>query len=55
MEFDPVLIAPRRAQSVAQGFWHDRTLTSSPTLAFGHRLRAMVGDSCCATHELPLA
>ncbi|ABM37435.1 cyclohexanecarboxylate-CoA ligase [Polaromonas naphthalenivorans] len=26
MEFDPVLIAPRRAQSVAQGFWHDRTI-----------------------------
>ena len=26
-------------------------LTSSPTLAFGHR----EGDSCCATHELPLA
>ena len=26
MEFDPVLIAPRRAQNVAQGFWHDRTI-----------------------------
>lgn len=26
MEFDPVLIAPRRAQSVAQGFWHDKTI-----------------------------
>ena len=26
MEFDPVLIAPRRARSVAQGFWHDRTI-----------------------------
>jgi cyclohexanecarboxylate-CoA ligase len=26
MEFDAVLIAPRRAQSVAQGFWHDRTI-----------------------------
>lgn len=26
MEFDPVLIAPRRAQSVAQGLWHDRTI-----------------------------
>ena len=26
MEFDPVLIAPRRAHSVAQGFWHDRTI-----------------------------
>jgi cyclohexanecarboxylate-CoA ligase len=26
MEFDAVLIAPRRAQSVAQGYWHDRTI-----------------------------
>jgi cyclohexanecarboxylate-CoA ligase len=26
MEFDPVLIAPRRALSVAQGYWHDRTI-----------------------------
>ena len=26
MEFDAVLIAPRRAQSVAHGFWHDRTI-----------------------------
>jgi len=26
MEFDAVLIAPRRAQSVAQGFWPDRTI-----------------------------
>jgi len=26
MEFDPILLAPRRAQSVAQGFWPDRTI-----------------------------
>ncbi len=26
MEFDAVLIAPRRAKSVAQGFWPDRTI-----------------------------
>ena len=26
MEFDAVLIAPRRARSVAQGFWPDRTI-----------------------------
>jgi cyclohexanecarboxylate-CoA ligase len=26
MEFDAVLIAPRRAHSVAKGFWHDRTI-----------------------------
>ena len=26
MEFDAVLIAPRRAQSLAQGFWPDRTI-----------------------------
>ncbi len=26
MEFDAALIAPRRAQSVARGFWHDKTI-----------------------------
>ena len=26
MEFDAILIAPRRATSVAQGFWHDKTI-----------------------------
>ncbi len=26
MEFDAVLIPPRRAQSIAKGFWHDRTI-----------------------------
>ena len=26
MQFDAVLIPPRRAHSVAQGFWHDRTI-----------------------------
>ena len=26
MEFDPVLLPPRRARMVAQGFWHDRTI-----------------------------
>ena len=26
MEFDAVLLPPRRAASVAQGFWHDRTI-----------------------------
>ncbi len=26
MEFDPILLAPRRAHSVAQGFWPDRTI-----------------------------
>src|ERR1039457_3491327 len=26
MEFDAALIAPRRAQSVAQGYWHDKTI-----------------------------
>jgi cyclohexanecarboxylate-CoA ligase len=26
MEFDAVLIAPRRAACVAQGYWHDRTI-----------------------------
>ena len=26
MEFDPVLLPPRRAASIAQGLWHDRTI-----------------------------
>ena len=26
MEFAPILLAPRRAPSVAQGFWPNRTL-----------------------------
>ncbi len=26
MNFDPILIAPRRAAAVAQGYWHDRTI-----------------------------
>jgi cyclohexanecarboxylate-CoA ligase len=26
MQFDAVLIPPRRAHSVAQGLWHDRTI-----------------------------
>jgi len=26
MEFDAVLIAPRRARSVARGYWHDKTI-----------------------------
>jgi len=26
MNFDPVLLAPRRAESIAKGWWHDRTI-----------------------------
>jgi len=26
MDFDPVLLAPRRAESIAKGYWHDRTI-----------------------------
>ena len=26
MEFDAVLLAPRRARMIEQGFWHDRTV-----------------------------
>src|SRR5574337_552359 len=29
MEFDPVLIAPRRAAMVAQGHWRDRTINDA--------------------------
>ena len=28
MDFDAVLIRPRRAASVAQGLWHDRTINT---------------------------
>lgn len=46
------------------GYWFARRLpqggdmgflTSSPTLAFGHRLRGKEGDSYGATHEKPRA
>ena len=26
MEFDAVLLPPRRAESIARGYWHDRTI-----------------------------
>ncbi len=29
MDFDPVLLAPRRAASIAQGHWHDRTINDA--------------------------
>ena len=29
MRFDPVLLAPRRAESIAQGWWHDRTINDA--------------------------
>ena len=28
MEFDAVLLPPRRARMIAQGFWHDRTINN---------------------------
>jgi len=28
MEFDAVLLAPRRGESIARGYWHDRTINS---------------------------
>jgi len=34
MQFDPILIAPRRAASVAQGFWHDRTINDDLDACF---------------------
>ena len=48
----PVLVYSHGRSSTAQERAH---LTSSPTLAFGHRLRAKEGDSYGATHEKPLA
>ena len=29
MHFDPVLLAPRRAESIAKGWWHDRTINDA--------------------------
>jgi cyclohexanecarboxylate-CoA ligase len=29
MQFDPVLLAPRRAESIAKGWWHDRTINDN--------------------------
>ena len=29
MEFDAVLLPPRRARMVAQGLWHDRTINDA--------------------------
>jgi tripartite-type tricarboxylate transporter receptor subunit TctC len=37
------------------GFLYVPMLTSSPTLAFGHRLRGKAGHSYCAMHERSLA
>ena len=42
MEFDPVLIAPRRAASIAAGLWHDRTINDEL-------------DACVAAHPDKLA
>jgi len=29
MKFDPILIGPRRAESIARGWWHDRTINDA--------------------------
>ena len=42
MEFDAVLLPPRRARMVAQGFWHDRTINDDL-------------DACVAAHPDKLA
>ena len=42
MEFDAVLLHPRRARMVAQGFWHDRTINDDL-------------DACVAAHPDKLA
>ena len=42
MEFDPVLLAPRRDQSVQQGHWHDRTINDEL-------------DACAAAHPDKIA
>ncbi|ABM59812.1 AMP-dependent synthetase and ligase [Verminephrobacter eiseniae EF01-2] len=36
MEFDAVLIAPRRAASVAQGLWHDKTINTELDACVAH-------------------
>lgn len=42
-------------QGIARAHALHAVLTSSPTLAFGHRLRGKEGDSYGATHEKPRA
>jgi cyclohexanecarboxylate-CoA ligase len=42
MEFDPVLLPPRRAESIARGWWHDRTINDDL-------------DACVAAHPDKLA
>lgn len=44
-------VTERAAERAERGL----NLTSSPTLAFGHRLRGKEGDSYGATHEKPRA
>ena len=38
MEFDAVLIPPRRAASIAQGLWHDRTINDHLDAVRSHHL-----------------
>jgi len=59
MEFDAVLIAPRRAQAVAQGFWHDRTINdeldaceaSCPDKVALTAVQAETGVTTCFTYR----
>ena len=34
MEFDAVLLPPRRAESIARGYWHDRTINDDLDACF---------------------
>jgi cyclohexanecarboxylate-CoA ligase len=36
MEFDPVLLKPRRAESVARGYWLDRTINDDLDACVAH-------------------
>jgi cyclohexanecarboxylate-CoA ligase len=59
MEFDAVLIAPRRARMVAQGLWHDRTINDDldacvaacPDKVALTALRVEEGDSARFTYR----
>ncbi|SME90907.1 cyclohexanecarboxylate-CoA ligase [Tistlia consotensis] len=56
MEFDPVLIAPRRRQMRAQGFWPDRTINDYLAACLAERpdQEALVGTNSVSGEETRL-
>jgi len=48
MKFDPILIGPRRAQSVARGWWPERTINDALDEALAHCPGQLALTSVCA-------